>query len=356
MDDSDNTFEVGGHTAGPGSDAYLVADCGINHDGRPAHARRLVRQAAAAGADAVLFRVFRTDALVSEEAETSDARGAGERLQRNMLGRRELPLEAFRELSEEATDRDLRFLTAPRDRESLSFVRSIEVDAIQVEPGDLTHLRLLRSLRDRSVPVLLSTGLADMGEIDRATQVLASDEEDPPAVLLYGVTLYPATPEQLDLQTLTTYANRFDRPVGFRDRTTGHEAAQMAVALGASVIQKGLTLDRDADGPEHRAALEPEPFHEFVKHVRSAGDARGAGEKSIPDNARALRASLRRSLAVRRNMAAGERISEDDLAALRPASGLPPSAFDQVTGRHLATDKRAGELLHERDLTNDDPS
>jgi sialic acid synthase SpsE len=336
---------------------YVVAHLGLNHNGRASDARQLIRQADAAGADAVALPVYHTDAVVSEQAELAPGRrehvGELSENPRNMLGRYELAPETVHDLFAFAGERDLDVLPAPRDTESLSELSPDKRSGLLIEAGDLTFTPLVEACADTGRPLLLSTGLHELDEVDRVMDHLSDTAPAGNLIPLYQACCYPATVDDLDMRTLSKYVERYGTTVGFSDHTTGFQAAEMAVSLGAGVIVRHITLDRDADGPDHVIGLEPERFHTCVRRIRDVENALGTGQKAMSDTERQLRPYLLRSLAVRHSTEAGTSLEPEDLTALRPAEGIPLRRRSNVTGKQLNTDRKSGELLFPEDLERD---
>jgi N-acetylneuraminate synthase/N,N'-diacetyllegionaminate synthase len=343
--------EIGGRRIGDGVRPLVIAEIGVNHDGDVERAERLIDAAADAGADAAKLQTFRADRLALPEAAQAEYQRerASAASQLDMLRSLELPSEALAGLRDRALDRGLLFLSSPFDVESAELLIELGVPAIKIGSGDLTNLFLLRAVADRRIPVLLSTGMATLEEVDRAVEDLRS-HGDPALVLLQCVSTYPATPEMIDLRAMRTMAERYGVPVGYSDHTMGIGAAVAATALGAAVIEKHLTLDRTLPGPDHAASLEPIDFRAMVDAIREAHDALGSGEKAPRPEEDDVRAVARRSIVIARRVPTGELLTSDDLTALRPESGLSPLLLDSVLGRAAARDLLPGRLLRPDDL------
>jgi N-acetylneuraminate synthase/N,N'-diacetyllegionaminate synthase len=344
-------IEIGGRRIGPGERPYVIAEAGVNHNGDPELAGRLVDAAAQAGADAVKFQTFRADSLALDDAPLAEyqrKRGMAQS-QVEMLRGLELPVEALAALRTRAMDHGLAFLSSPFDVDSVEVLLRLGVPAIKIGSGDLTNLFLLRAVADRGIPVLLSTGMATIDEVDRAMADLGA-HGDPDVVLLQCVSLYPADAAMVDLRAMAMLQKRYGVPVGFSDHTIGLGAPVAAAALGAAVIEKHMTLDRSMPGPDHAASLEPESFGEMVSAIRDAHAALGTGAKAPVPEERAIRGVVRRSIVVARPIGAGSVVSAGDLTALRPDGGLSPLRLDEVVGRSAARDLAVGHVLAADDL------
>ncbi len=349
---------------GPDHPPYIVAEVGINHNGKQDRALQLLRKSAGAGVDAVKFQVYRTDDLVSPAADPApyqkEQMNRSLKSQRNLLGRMELPFSFFEELAGAAREEGVDFLATPFDLESLSFLETLDPPAIKIGSGDLTNHQLLGEVQKTDRPVILSTGMASFEEIDRAIEVLRPDyrgegpnqkgESPRDLVVLYCVSLYPAPFSSFDLRTIETYRSRYGIPVGFSDHSTGMRAAEIATALGSCLFEKHVTLDRTDEGPDHAASLEIPELFDYVERIQTAYKAIGSGEKEMTEEELEMRNYARRSVGVRRNVDAGETLSADDLVALRPATGIPASDFEEVIGRTAAESIRAGTILQEKHL------
>lgn len=343
---------VGGRRVGDGEPCFVVAEAGVNHNGDRELALRLVEAAADAGADAVKFQTFRAAGVAAPDAPKAryqvEATGAAE-TQREMLERLELGPDDHVALKAAAEERGLVFLSSPFDAESVELLDRLGVAAFKIASPDVVNEPLLEDVGRRGRPVLLSTGTADLAEVERALEVLrtagASD-----VVVLHCVTAYPADAADANLAAMATMRERLRVPVGYSDHTVGDEVAIAAVALGASVLEKHLTLDRSLPGPDQAASLEPHELAELVARVRRVEAARGDGVKRPAAGELALARVVRRSLAAAHDLSAGTVLAPAHLVALRPGTGIPPHRLPELVGRTLARDVAAGELLVDADV------
>ncbi len=343
---------IGPRPVGDGHPCCVVAEAGVNHNGDLGLARKLVEAATEAGADVVKFQTFRAAALASPQAEKAAyqkaATGRGES-QRAMLERLELPGEAFRELKAHAERCGITFLSTPFDLESVRLLEELGAPAFKVSSGDLTNLPLLRKLAEMGRPILLSTGMADLGEVDEALAAIRAAGASP-VVLLHCVSSYPAEPGAANLRAMATMAGALGVPVGFSDHTLGIEIAVAAVALGACVLEKHLTVDRSLPGPDHGTSLEPAEFRAMVRAIRNVEAGLGDGRKIPHPSEREARALVRKSLVAARPIAAGALLTAADIGIMRPGTGLPPRMLDRVLGRRAKRPLAAGALLTWSDL------
>lgn len=335
---------IGSRAVGPGEPAFVIAEAGVNHNGSVDLARRLVGAAADASADAVKFQTFDPDSLATATAaKAAYQREAGGSTQRDMLRSLALPISAWRELKEEAESRGLIFMSTPFDAPSLDLLVDLQVSAIKVSSGDLDNIPLLERIARCDRPVLLSTGMATLGEVATALQALDGARQR--TVLLHCVSAYPASAADCNLLAIPTLSAAFGLPVGFSDHTLGIAVAVAAAALGSCVIEKHLTLDTGMDGPDHKASLAPDEFALMVAAIRAAESALGTGIKRPVAAELEIREIARRSLVAARDLDAGTILTEDLLIARRPAVGLSPSVSSVLVGRRLRRSVSADEPL-----------
>jgi N,N'-diacetyllegionaminate synthase len=343
---------VGGRRVGPGEPCFVIAEAGVNHNGEVELARRLVDAAADAGADAVKFQTFRADGVATAAAPKAgyqlESTDAGES-QLEMLRGLELDRDAHAELKERAEERGLVFLSTPFDARSVELLDELGVDAYKIASPDVTNRLLLEDVGSRRRPVFLSTGMAELAEVEAGVSVLrAAGAEE--IVVLHCVSEYPAPAAAANLRAMATMAERLGLPVGYSDHTDGEEVALAAVALGAVALEKHLTLDRSLPGPDQRASLEPDELAALVAAVRRVESALGDGIKAPTAAERVIAATVRRSLAAADDLPAGALLTRAMLIALRPGTGISPARLDEVVGRRLRRELGRGELIGPDDL------
>jgi len=330
----------------------VIAEAGVNHNGDLALARRLVEAAAGAGADAVKFQTFKAADLASAEAPKAAYQHAndGAGSQRQMLERLELGPEQHHELAAHCRQCGIAFLSTAFGLAELELLLQLGIGAIKVPSGEITHRPLLEAMAaaaaSRCLPVYLSTGMSNLGEVEAALQLfLEAGLHRQQVSLLHCLSAYPAPEEQINLRALVTLAAAFGCPVGYSDHTLGLIAPVAAVTLGAVVIEKHLTLDTNLPGPDHRASLEPEPFAAMVAAIRSCERMLGDGRKQPQPAEQNTRQVARRSLRAARPIAAGHPFTADDLICQRPADGLSPMLYPQLLGRPAGRSYEAGEPI-----------
>jgi N-acetylneuraminate synthase/N,N'-diacetyllegionaminate synthase len=329
------------------SRCFIIAEAGVNHNGDPDLARQLVDAAADAGADCVKFQTFSAARVVSREARKAEYQqrtsGAAES-QFDMLRRLELPREAHRELLERCQQRGIEFLSTPFDEGAADFLAELGVRRFKIPSGELTNHRFLRHIAAKGLPIICSTGMATLGEVEAALAAIESGGRCE-VTLLHCVSNYPAAPETSNLRAMETMARAFGVPVGFSDHTMGIAVSTAAVALGATVIEKHLTLDRSLPGPDHAASALPEEFTALTDAIRQVEAAMGDGRKRPAASEAEVAQVARRSLVAACDIAAGAILSEEMLTTRRPADGLPPFWSEQLIGRRARRPIAAGAVI-----------
>lgn len=330
----------------------VIAEAGVNHNGDLALAKQLVHAAATAGADAVKFQTFTAADLATAAApkaayQTSND-GAGS--QRDMLARLELSPSQHHELADYCRECGIAFLSTAFGLSELELLLGLGISAIKVPSGEITHRPLLEAMATAAassqLPVYLSTGMSTLGEVEAALQIfLAAGLRRETITLLHCLSAYPAPENQINLRAISTLAGAFGCPVGYSDHTLGITAPVAAVALGAVVIEKHLTLDVNLPGPDHRASLEPKPFQAMVAAIRSCESMLGDGRKQPQPAELSTRLVARRSLRAARFIPAGQTFQPDDLICQRPADGLSPMVQPQFLGRQAHRSYQPGEVI-----------
>lgn len=338
---------VGERRVGPDEPVFIIVEAGVNHNGSLEMARRLVDVAVQAGADAVKFQTFKAEKVISPQApkavyqlQTTDI---GES-QLDMVKRLELSFDDFRELYVYCQDRGTLFMSTPFDEDSADLLDELGVSVFKIGSGEITNWPFLEYVATKGKPITLSTGMSYLSEVDEAVRVIRNAGCDQ-LVLLHCVSNYPADPADANLRAMRTLETAFGVPVGYSDHTLGIEVAIAAVALGACVIEKHFTLDRNLPGPDHRASLEPDELAALVRGVRTAEAALGHGRKEPAASEVNTAAAARRSLVAARDIPAGTTLTEELIAIKRPGIGLPPAMRSHLVGRHVRMLVPAGALL-----------
>jgi len=336
--------DIGGRRVGPGHPTFVIAEAGVNHNGDLDLARRLIDAAVRAQADAVKFQTFITEESISTVAPQAayQRRNTGvTESQFDMVKRLELPPEAFAELSDYCQSRKIIFLSSPFDAPSVDLLDRLNVPAFKIASGEITNLPFLEYLASQRRPIILSTGMSYLAEVETALEAIGR-AGNPPVILLHCVSNYPAEANDVNLRAMATMSQKFQLPVGYSDHTRGIEVSLAAVALGACVIEKHFTLDRNLPGPDHKASLEPHELADLVRGSRlveaSLGDGLKRPAASEMDTARVAR----KSLVAAQDICAGDVLTRESIAIKRPGTGLPPAMRDQVIGRKARIDISEG--------------
>jgi len=330
---------VGDRQIGGGADCFIIAEAGINHNGDVDLAHGLVDAAAEAGADAVKFQTFDPEHVVSRRDESLLAMG------------RKLALapDAFAQLRAHAIARHLMFLSTPFDAGSADLLDSIGVPAFKIPSGEITNPPFLAHVARKGKPMLISTGMASLPEVVDALDIVRA-HGNPPVALFHCVSNYPAAPQECNLRAMGTMRSLLHVPVGWSDHSEGITLGVAAVAMGAELLEKHVTLDRSLPGPDHQASLEPAEVRALVKEVRATQAALGDGVKAPATSELTTARWARRSLHAARDLEVGDVLAMSDLVLLRPGSGIPASHAGPLVGRRLRARVPGGALLREADL------
>lgn len=339
--------ELAGHLVGAGQPCFVIAEAGVNHNGDVNLAHQLIDVAVAAGASAVKFQTFRADRLVTATAPKAtyqiQATGAQES-QFEMLRRLELSPEGYQELMDYCVGRGILFLSTPFDEDSADLLDRLGIAAFKIPSGELTNLPFIVHIARKGKPIIMSTGMATLGEVESAVQAIHSTGNQD-LILLHCVSNYPADPVDVNLRAMKTMETAFGTPVGYSDHTLGDTVALAAVALGACLIEKHFTLDCTLPGPDHRASVEPAGLTELVAKIRTVEAALGQGRKAPAASEANTAAVARKSLVLACDVLAGNIVTEQMIVAKRPGTGLPPALLPFVIGRTLRQDSTAGTII-----------
>lgn len=327
----------------------IIAEAGVNHNGDLQMARRLIDVAAEAGADFVKFQTFKADRLVTRQAAKADYQRqltADDESQYDMIRRLELTPEMHVDLIAHCASQGIRFLSTGFDIESLDLLAGFDMPIFKVPSGEITNLPYLQHMGRLGKPVILSTGMADMAEIAAALEALEEAGTPRQAItVLHCNTEYPTPMRDVNLRAMLSIRDAFGVQVGYSDHTAGIEVSLAAVALGATVIEKHFTLDRQLPGPDHQASLEPDELEALVTGIRNIEQALGDGVKRpSPSEAKNIPIA-RKSLVAASPIRAGERFTLANLAVKRPGTGVSPMRLNDVLGRAAKRDFQADELI-----------
>lgn len=328
---------------------FIIAESGINHNGSLKIAKKMVDAAVSAGADAVKFQTFSADLLVSKyapKARYQKIATGNEESQLEMLKKLELDLNAHRELLRHCRKKKIIFLSSPFDLKSVDLLARLGLKILKIPSGEITNLPYLRKVGSLRKKIIMSTGMANLKEIKNALDVLLiNGTKKENITVLHCNTEYPTLFKDVNLLAMLTIKDKLSVQVGYSDHTLGMEVAIAAVALGASVIEKHFTLDRNMRGPDHQASLEPAELKNMVKMIRNIETALGTSEKKPTDSEKNNLRIVRKSIVAARAIKKGVRFSEENITVKRPGNGISPMKWDEVLGKMAKNKFRPDELL-----------
>lgn len=342
-----SSIRVDGKCIGRGYPCFVIAEAGINHNGDISLAKDLIHAAADAGCDAVKFQTYRTEAIAAADAPMADYQRTNTGRsgpQSEILKQCELDRCAHEQLLAECLKAGVLFLSTPFDNESLDLLTDLGVEALKISSGDLTNTPFLGRVSATCLPVIASTGMATMREVEEAVAILRFASCG--FALLHCVSCYPAAPEECRLSAIGEMAETFNVPVGFSDHTTGFDITIAAIAAGATIIEKHITKDRSLPGPDHAASIEPHELKAMIVAIRRV-EAALRGGKTPSERERRTAEVARKSLHFSVALPAGYILREEHLVAMRPGTGLLPSSLWSFVGRRLTADVPAGAMLKE---------
>ena len=319
---------------------YVIAEAGLNHGGNKERALALVRAAKWAGADAVKFQTFRAERLASTQPATLGHTKDQPNLQ-ELFKKLELPFDTFKALHKEAKRMGIEFLSTPFDEESADFLDDLGVSAFKIASGDITHRPLIEHVSRKAKPILLSTGMSSVEEIEHAIDWMHTQSNDQ-VVLLHCVSSYPAKTEELNLKSVQYLRDRFGVPVGFSDHSVGTLGSVVATSLGAQVIERHFMVETRGDSPDHAVSMDAKQLKLHIEELRTIGTVLGERGKFATEAETRNKTASRRAFYARRPIAPGEIIDAGMLYALRPAVGISPEFVDTVVGKHAILPIEAG--------------
>lgn len=339
---------------------FVIAEAGVNHNGDEALALQLVDVAKECGADAVKFQTFSADKLVRKGAEKAEyqKRETGEGDQYAMLKGLEMSEALHHKLVKRCNDIGIEFMSTPFDEDAADFLVSLGMQHIKIPSGEITNHPFLKFLAQKDIPLILSTGMSTLDEINAAVSVIAAERFingfispiEEILTILHCTSNYPADTKDVNLRAMQTIAKSTGLPVGYSDHTLGSAVSTAAVALGAAIIEKHFTIDKNLPGPDHKASLTPFELKELIKQIRDVEYALGSSIKEPTQSELPVRALVRRSLTTVKSLKSGMKISADDVAILRPGTGILPSELTIVLGKKVIRDISSGTTLQWSDL------
>ena len=314
---------------------FVIAEAGVNHNGNIQLAKKLIDVAVESKADAVKFQTFISENCISKYAvkaayqeKTTDANES----QLEMIKKLELPFEAFKELKEYCEKRQIMFMSTAFDLDSVDFLNKIGLEIFKIPSGEITNYPLLKRIGQYKKRVIMSTGMCTMEEIEDAIDVLNS-EGTTDISLLHCNTQYPTPMEDVNLRAMLTLKKQFGMPIGYSDHTNGIEIPIAAVAMGATIVEKHFTLDKNMTGPDHKASLEPFELKSMIECIRNIEKALGTDEKKVADSEKENIGIMRKSIVARKAIKKGDIFSEDNITVKRPGTGISSMRWNEVLGK-----------------------
>ena len=328
---------------------FIIAEAGVNHNGSIDLAKKLIDVAVKAKVDAVKFQTFKAENLVSKNAQKADYQKettSKEESQFNMIKKLELDVNTHNELISYCKAKNIMFLSTPFDHDSIDLLNDLKLEIFKIPSGEITNLPYLRHIGSLNKKVILSTGMADIGEIEDALDVLVqSGTQKENITILHANTMYPTPMEDVNLKAMITIGNTFNCKYGYSDHTLGIEVDIAAVAMGASCIEKHFTLDCTMEGPDHKASLEPQELESMVKAIRNIELALGSSIKKPSKSETPNISVARKSLVAKSNIKKGETFTKNNLTIKRPGNGINPMRWDDIIGTISNKDYNEDELI-----------
>jgi N,N'-diacetyllegionaminate synthase len=329
---------------------FIIAEAGVNHNGSIALAKQLIDVAVDSDADAVKFQTFKTEHCITKDAKKAEYQvkntGLAEESQFDMVKKLELNEEAHHELIAYCKEKNIEFLSTPFDYVSIDLLDSLGVQTFKIPSGEITNFPYLHRIGRLNKKIILSTGMANLGEIETAIYTLTRAGTARSRIsVLHSTTEYPTQMQDVNLLAMNTIGNAFSLPYGYSDHTPGIEVPTAAVALGASIIEKHFTLDKNLPGPDHKASLEPGELKAMVKAIRNIEIALGDGIKRPSASEQKNIHVARKSLVALTDIKKGENFSEQNLTVKRPGTGMSPMRWNEIIGQVAQKDYQADELI-----------
>lgn len=332
------------------SKVLIIAEAGVNHNGSMQIAKQLVDKAVEAGVDIIKFQTFKSEKLVSKAAKQAEYQqrniGKGDEGQLAMLKKLELSVENHHELIEYCQERNIRFWSTAFDMESIDFLHSLNMDLWKIPSGEITNYPYLRKIASFHEPIILSTGMCELSDIEAALNVLIDEGVKKEQItVLHCNTEYPTPYQDVNLKAMLEIEEKFGVKIGYSDHTKGIEVPIAAVALGATVIEKHFTLNKNMEGPDHKASLEPDELKAMVSAIRNIEQALGTGHKEISASERKNIEIARKSIVAACPIKKGEVLTEENLTVKRPGNGISPMRWNEVLGTVATRDYSEEDLI-----------
>lgn len=331
---------------------FIIAEAGVNHNGNIELAKKLVDMAKDCGANAIKFQTFKAEESTGTHAEKAQYQKENDKAQETqleMIKKLELPFDDFKRIQSYCQEQDIMFVSTPDGTESLNYLVSLDVPFIKVGSTEVTNIGFLVEIGKTERPIILSTGMSTLGEIEKALEVIFSTGNEN-VKLMHCTTDYPTQIEEVNLKAMITMKEAFKIPVGLSDHTLGFEAAIAATALGAEFIEKHITLDRNMKGPDHKASMPPQEFKQYVQLIRNTERLLGDGIKKPTEKERIIMNQARRSILAARDLKKGTILEKNMLVYKRPGYGIKPEFAHILIGRELKRDLSKDEVIQWGDV------
>ncbi len=326
---------------------YIIAEAGVNHNGSLDMAKEMVITAKKIGVDAIKFQTFITENLVTKSAQKAEYQKSNTsrvESQFEMLKKLEFSYDDYAELKELCEKLDIDFISTPFDLDSIDMLLKLDIDKLKLPSGEITNYPYLVKMAKTQKPIIMSSGMCTMNEIEDAITIL-KENGTIDLSLLHCTTEYPAPYEEVNLSAINTMKAQFKLNTGYSDHTRGIEIPIAAVALGATIIEKHFTLNHNAEGPDHKASLEPQEMAQMVKAIRNVESSIGNGQKSPSPSEMKNISIVRKSIVARTNICCGDLFTEDNLTTKRPGTGLSPMYWKDLLGKRALRDFKKDELI-----------
>ena len=331
------------------SKVFIIAEAGVNHNGSTELAKKLIDVAVHSGADAIKFQTFKAENLVSKKAQKAEYQKQttdSTESQFEMIKKLELDVDTHQALMAYCAEKNILFLSTPFDHDSINLLNKLGLEIFKIPSGEVTNLPYLKQIGALNKQVILSTGMANLGEIEAALAVLVSAGTQRKRItVLHANTMYPTPMEDVNLKAMQTIGQAFDIAYGYSDHTLGIEVDIAAVAMGASVIEKHFTLDKTMEGPDHKASLEPDELKAMVKAIRNIELALGSRIKQVSNSERPNMEVSRKSIIAKTAIKKGEVFTAENLTIKRPGTGINPMRWDEMMGQVAQKSYSADELI-----------
>jgi len=332
-----------------GKNVFIIAEAGVNHNGDINLAYKLVDVAKEAGVDAIKFQTFKTEKIISKYADMASYQKKNLKTnesQYEMVKKLELSYKEFKKLKNYCDEIKIMFLSTPDEERSLDFlVDELNMPFIKIGSGEVTNLPYLRKIAAKNKPLIMSTGMANLGEVEGAINTIRLVNSKAKISLLHCTTNYPTPYEGVNLKAMQTLAAAFKLPVGYSDHTLGIEVPIAAVAMGAKIIEKHFTLDKNMKGPDHKASLEPDELKKMVVSIRNIEEALGNGIKKSSKSEEKNIKIVRKSIVANCNIKKGEVFTKNNISVKRPGTGISPMRWDEIIGRKAVKEFEKDEFI-----------